>query len=62
MLTTATDILTYTIIPFVVFGAMSVALYAWFGIVGLLAQLAKGVEVKFTGEKSQRSLKEDCDR
>lgn len=37
---------------------MSLALYAWFGIVGLLAQAVKGLKVKSTGEESWRSKRD----
>lgn len=35
------DILTYTIIPFVMFGAMSISLYIFYGIIELLTGVGK---------------------
>lgn len=38
-----TDILTYTIIPFIIFGIISVCLYAFFGLIELFLKLGEGV-------------------
>ncbi|KAF4993722.1 hypothetical protein FDECE_13328 [Fusarium decemcellulare] len=37
-------LMTYTIVPFFVFGAMSLMLYAWSGVCGLFASLGRRLD------------------
>jgi len=55
LLTRCTDLTTYTIIPFIFFGFISIILYAFFGLVALLGDLCSPYAGKLQqGEKKRK--------